>query len=253
MPTPFTHLAIAQQLLHDPALPAPTRSWIQAYQPAFLLGGIVADQRVEQGAAREATHFYHYARPMPDHPWREMFRQHPSLEQPQSEAHRAFLMGYVAHLAADEFWSRYMLKPHFAEATWGKDRHDRFFVLHLLLICMDERDEATLSEAIAETLRRCVPHEWLPFLPDEKIIEWRDFLAEQLEGQSQTLKIFGGRIKREPAELRAILDDAAQMQQRLWDNVPTDTLAELEADLYAFSRQQLQIYVDEFLILSKED
>jgi len=182
MPTPFTHLYIASRLLHDERVSAAAQAILAAHQPCFLLGGIVADQRLE-GMERADTHFYHYTRPMPDNPWREMFRQHPTLMQPKSEAHHAFLMGYVAHLAADEYWSRHMLGPHFANGEWGEDRFDRFFVLHLLLIWMDERDEDRLPQETADLLRQCFPNDWLPFLPDDGICDWRDFLADQLEGE----------------------------------------------------------------------
>ncbi|MCA9913351.1 MAG: zinc dependent phospholipase C family protein [Anaerolineae bacterium] len=245
MPTPFTHLQIASQLLQDPRVSPEAHALIAAHQPCFLLGGIVADQRLA-GMDRQDTHFYHYTRPMPDNPWREMFRQYPRLSHPKSDAHHAFLMGYVAHLAADEYWSRYMLGPHFASGHWGEDARDRFFVLHLLLIWMDERDEARLPETTASLLRQCMPHDWLPFLPDHGICDWRDFLADQLDGDSETLAIFGGRIRTEPRVLRAMLDDSALMQERLWDNITPQLLTDMESKLYDFSREQMDTYLREF-------
>jgi hypothetical protein len=175
-----------------------------------------------------------------------MFRQHPSLLHPKSASHHAFLMGYVAHLAADEYWSRHMLGPIFANGEWGDDMRDRFFVLHLLLIWMDERDEDRLPLETASLLRQCFPNDWLPFLPDGGICDWRDFLADQLEGDSETLTIFGGRIRTEPRVLRAMLDDNALMQERLWENVTPAMLHTLESDLYDFSREQMEIYLQEF-------
>lgn len=247
MPTPFSHLRITQRLLDDDAVPATQRTFLHDYISDFSLGGIVADQRPGPDAGRETTHFYHYTKPMPDNPWREMLRRFPTLETPQSNAHRAFLMGYVAHLAADEYWSRNMLGPHFANGTWTHDRIERFFVLHLVLIFMDERDETHLAAQSADVLRGCQPQGWLPFLPDDKIIEWRDFLAEQIEGESQTLEIFSTRLAIPPAAIRATLDDVQQMQRRVWGNITPKLLATIERDLYAFSRQQMLIYVDEFL------
>ncbi len=245
MPTPFTHLHIASQLLQDARVSPEAHALIAAHQPCFLLGGIVADQRLS-GMERADTHFYHYTRPMPDNPWREMFRQHPALVPPKSAAHHAFLMGYVAHLAADEYWSRNMLGPYFANGDWGDSGRDRFFVLHLLLIWMDERDEARLPATTANLLRQCVPDAWLPFLPDHGICDWRDFLADQLDGDSETLTIFGGRIRTAPRVLRAMLDDDALMQERLWENVTPDILSAMEANLYDFSREQMEIYLREF-------
>jgi hypothetical protein len=246
MPTPFTHLQISTQLIGDECLDAAIRQLIAAHQPAFLLGGIVADAKPTPHSERKETHFYHYALPMPDHPWREMLRQHPSLLQQQSPDHQVFLMGYIAHLATDEYWSRRMLQTHFAHGNWGESMAQRFYMLHLLLIHMDERDQSRIGTAVADVLQACVPYHWLPFMGDRVICEWRDFIAEQLLGQSRTLEIFGERILTKPATIRSQLDDIGYMQSHLWDHITPALLAETEAGMYRFSREQLETYVHEF-------
>lgn len=246
MPTPFTHLRIAHRLLEDPEIPDAIHKLLDKYRADFYLGGVVADAR-PKGSSRADTHFYHYTRPMPDNPWREMFRQHPVLSKAKSQAHQVFLLGYVEHLASDEYWSRNLLKPHIAEAEWGKDIYDRFKSLHLLLIYMDERDEKWMPASIPSILHTSTPNSWLPFMDDTTIIEWRDFIAEQLQtGISQTLEILGSRVHIAPDELRRMLDDSTLMQRRLWDNLAPALLQEIEEQMYRFSRQQMLIYLDEF-------
>lgn len=243
MPTPFSHLQITLRLMNDPLVPEDVRQFINQHRSAFLLGGVVADQR-PVGGKRADTHFYEYIKPMPDNPWREMFRQYPSLEAPVSEAHKAFLTAYVAHLSADEYWTRHMLKPHFADSDWGEDIRARFFQLHLLLITMDERDEQLLPKGIGAVMRDSLSDSWLPFLSDELIAEWRDFIAQQIdEDDSQTLVIFGGRIKTEPEKVRELLDDEGYMQSKLWANVSRKTLADVEDKLYQFAREQMLVYL----------
>lgn len=246
MPTPFTHLQITNRIYHDTALPNAVRTVLHNAQPDFLLGGVVADARAYPGADRSITHFYTYDRPMPDNPWREMLRQHPSLTDVKSPEQAAFLAGYVAHLAADEYWSHNMLKPHFANSDWGAGIRDRFYILHLLLIHMDERDEAQLPDNIPAIMRQSTPHHWLPFMDDRVICDWRDFIAQQLEGESETLNIFGGRISTPPEKVREMLDNPTFMQQRLWDNVTPETVAKIEADLYIFAREQMLTYLQEY-------
>jgi hypothetical protein len=245
MPTPFTHLEIATRLYDDPALTQPARDLMHAEYAAFLPGTTCADAKPEPGADREVTHFYRYDKPMIDHPWRVMLATYPALAQPQTAAHRAFIAGYVAHLAADEYWSRYMLKPHFAESSWGTDLRWRFFVLHLLLIYMDERDLKTLTPALARTSQQSIPDIWLPFMRDEVICDWRDDVAEQIVGNSKTLDILGSRVKKTPDELRVLLDAPETMQAYLWDHIPLTELARIESEMYAFSREQMLIYVAE--------
>ena len=243
MPTPFMHLRIAYKLLADDDVPGDAHEIIAADLPAYLLGSIVADARVYPGADRELTHFYRYDRPMPDHPWCEMLRQNPTLVQPKTVAERAFVAGYVAHLGADEFWSRNVLGPYFANGDWGDDLHRRFFILHLLLITLDERDEACIPADAADLLRQGVPHNWLPFMDDGVIEGWRDYLADQLTGISETVDIFAQRVHREPVELRRMVDDPQQMYDLLWQHISPELMAELEKSMYIFSRQQLIDFV----------
>lgn len=243
MPTPFTHLHAAQRLLADPLLPAATRRLLAAERPAFLLGSVAADARVASGR-RADTHFYVYDEPLDEHPWRVMCQQHPALWTPADAAQRAFVAGYVAHLCMDETWSLDMLAPYFAQGAWLTPG-ERFFMLHIILIYMDERDYGALAGWQRGALLAGQPAGWLPFMPDGVLREWRDFIGGQLPpGHSQTLEVFGGRIQRPAADFRAMLDAPAALQANLWEHVPPDALADVEARMYAFARQQMQVYLE---------
>jgi hypothetical protein len=140
-----------------------------------------------------------------------------------------------------------MLGPHFASGNWGEDKHDRFFSLHLMLIHMDERDEARLTEHAVSTMRQATPDNWLPFMPDAVICEWRDFIADQIEGESETIDIFAGRIGAKPQQLARLAHTEQLIHDRLWQHVSKDVLHRLEAAMYDFSRSQLHIYTDRYL------
>jgi hypothetical protein len=246
MPTPFTHLETAQRLLEDALLPAELRDDLKQERGAFLFGSVAPDARAN-GMSREDTHFYAYTTPMLLPPWRKMLAEFPVLNIPRSPAHRAFLAGYAAHLAVDAVWTLDMLGPHFAQAEWGESRPFRFLMLHILLIHMDERDEAVLQPWQSAALNSAQPESWLPFLPDPVLVEWRDLIHDQIKdgGASQTLAVFGGRIGKTPDDLRAILDSPEQMQSGLWDNIPLETLAAIEARMYAAGRDELAHYWQE--------
>lgn len=182
---------------------------------------------------------------MPDHPWRVMLERNPSLAQPTDPAWRVFTAGYVAHLATDAYWSRAMLGPYFARGTWGKSASWRFYVLHYLLIIMDERDEALLNDSDADSLAHCATVDGLPFMPSSVLLEWRDFIAEQIRGYSLTVPILAERVGVPAPHMRALLDDPAQMQAMLWDHVPPRVLAEVEEGMDAHALEQLLCYLDE--------
>jgi hypothetical protein len=245
MPTPFTHLAMANQLrLNLPAFSPTASALIEAYLPAFYLGSVAADAKIA-GQGRDATHFYEYTRPMQDEPWRVMLSQYPSLARPQSNEWRAFVAGYAAHLAADAHWSRAMLAPHFAKASWGESGAWRFYVLHFLLTAMDERDHAQLTGTESALLSACAAQDWLPFMPHPVLLDWRDFIAEQLTDVSQTVPIFASRIGISVEEMRAVLDSPSEMQSLLWDNVTPATLADIEQEMFRHALEQLLCYIAE--------
>lgn len=249
MPTPFTHLRIAQQLLGDEALDAHHRDALSSDRDgergAFLLGSVAADARVGAGIPRDRTHFYAYGQDIVEHPWQVMLRLNPGLRRPHDAAHRAFIAGYVAHLAVDEYWSRHMVAPHFVAREWG-DRATRFLMLHIILIVMDERDLQLLQPWQPETLKSARPARWLPFMSDYDLGLWQKMIYEQIRlgGQSETLTIFGARINRTPAEMRAILDSPATLQANLWDNISQAVMADVEEGMYAFAREQMRIYLE---------
>ena len=250
MPTPFTHLRIGQNLLADENLSLQYRALLHRQKPAFQLGSIVADARVASGVGREVTHFYAYGRPISARPWRQMLRHHPSLTDANDEPHLAFLAGYVAHLATDEAWALKMVRPQFWERDWlGVERRDKFLALHLILTVMDERDQPLLASWQAASLARGEPAGWLPFMSDDVLRGWRDLVARQIVpgGESETLAIFGRRLKRDPAEIRAVLDDPALMNLTLWRHVSPEALAAVERQAYAFTRDQLAVYLTEFM------
>ena len=249
MPTPFTHLKLAQCLLVDAALPGAMRAALTSQRPAFQLGCIIADARVTGGLGREVTHFYQLGEPISECPWRVMFADYPSLLPALDAAHLAFLAGYVAHLALDEYWAMNMVRPHIWERQWDiQDLREKLFALHLILTVMDERDQSQLAAWQADSLAQCQPREWLPFMADETLRDWRDFVAAQLApgGESQTLAIFSQRLRCDAGEVRRILDEPALLRANLWRHIEPALLADVENRAYAYTREQLGLFLREY-------
>jgi hypothetical protein len=246
MPTPFTHLVYAQRLLSDPAVPADQRALLNAQRGAYLLGSVVADAHALAGLKREDTHFYTFEQPIVEHPWRVMMAQYPALMSVRDPAQRAFLAGYVMHLSMDEIWSLQMTGPEFAEREWAT-RIQRFLMLHILLIYLDERDLTVLDPRLNDALGDVQPHHWLPFLSDSVLREWDNLVYRQIipGGGSETLEIYGIRLKRTPEELRAILNSPERMQDELWVNVSPELTMQVEANMTDHSRTQMITYLSE--------
>ncbi len=245
MPTPFTHLLAAQRLLSDPAVSARQRALLNGQRGAYLLGSVVADAHALAGLKREDSHFYSFDQPMEDHPWRVMLARYPALQAARDPAWRAFLAGYVHHLSMDEIWSLEMTGPEFADREWAP-RPQRFLMLHILLIYMDERDQRLLDERLNRAMGDVPVHRWLPFMDDDVLRQWDRLIYDQLMpgGVSETLEIYGQRIKKTPEELRAILDSPERMQRELWANVTPERTAQIEAEMTDHARAQMIAYLN---------
>ena len=244
MPTPFTHLRYAQDLLTDPAVPAQGRALLNTERGAYLLGSVIADAHSLCGLKREDTHFYSFDRPMETHPWRVMMANYPALTAARDPAWRAFLAGYVMHLSMDEVWSLEMTGPEFADREWAP-RPQRFVMLHVLLISLDERDLALLNPEFSADFRDVHPYRWLPFMEDRVLREWASLIHAQLSpgGSSETLAVYGPRIQKSPDELRAILDAPERMQADLWAHVTPETTVRVETSMVEHARAQMVAYL----------
>ncbi|MDX2162428.1 MAG: zinc dependent phospholipase C family protein [bacterium] len=255
MPTPFTHLAIARRLLADDTpIPSFVRDLLHLQRGAFYLGSIAADGHFLDKRERAETHFYRYNAMPHDPPWRVMMGAHPHLWLPSSDAHRAFIAGYIAHLAVDEYWQRHMAAPQFGDASWGSLGF-RFLMLNLMLIHMDERDYAFITQPqsaqseMADSLHAAAPGDWLPFLSDSALRAWGGLIHRQIVpgGASETLVIIAPRLGGEmtPARLRAMLDSPEGMQRDLWSRVPQSTLHSAETAMFAYCRDQMIAYLEQ--------
>lgn len=246
MPTPFTHLFIAQRLLEDDAIPEWQRRLLSAETGAFLCGNIAPDAQSIAGLPRDHTHFYGYAQDLGGAaPWRVMLSHFGELWKPRTLAHQSFIAGYITHLSIDEIWSREMVAPHFFGREWA-DLSKRYIMLHVILIYMDERDQSQLADWHASRIHPVSPERWLPFLPDNALNDWKALIYQQLKpgGKSETLNIYSRRVKMSPDALRTLLDSEEEMERKLWLNISHTLLHAVEESMYEYARDQLIAYLN---------
>lgn len=243
MPTPFYHLRLAQELLA--AADCPPR--LAAHAPAFYFGNIAPDTQTLTGQTREATHFFDV--PMRDltPAWHNLFRRHPGLADAAAlpAAQAAFLTGYLCHLALDQLWISHIFDPVFGqEAAWSDFRR-RLFLHNVLRIYLDELDRPTLRNSVGDSLAEVRPQNWLPFLTDQALSRWRDFVAGQLAdgAEAQTIEVFARRMSLPPADFTALLDSPAAMQTQIFDRISRPALDDFRALGLARSREVIAEYL----------
>lgn len=231
MPTPFTHLHIAEQIrqvVGNSHLQANGRllDLLTAAWPAFYLGSVAPDVQTVSGAPRAQTHFYNIP-PAPDRQAHLfMLATYPELADAAALplAQAIFVAAYSAHLLLDMIWFREIVLPYFMEAA-GLGAHDHRRLLHdVLLTYLDKLAYTTLPDTAVATLTAAQPIHWLPFVTDADLIAWRDRLAVQLQPGAtlQTIAVYADRLHMSSAEFAACLDDPAWMETNLFRLIPVD-------------------------------
>lgn len=230
MPTPFMHLASAQEILADdpPSGMSPARvsRLLNEQRGAFLLGQTGPDVQTVSGQARDETHFYAIPRTSRRPAYQALFAAHPRLarvdELPPPQV--AFIAGYIAHLTLDEIWLEDVFLRYFAgdRETW----RERAFAHNVLRTWMDAQARRRLDQAVTAALRSAEPDDWLPFVADVHIRRWRDWLIEQLTPghHAQTAEVFAQRMGVSAAEIEAVLRAPEQMEARVFRRIPRAAL-----------------------------
>ncbi len=230
MPTPFYHLSIAQNLLDHGAFSPGVQEILERQRSAFLFGNTAADVQVISGQERQATHFFK----LPLHnnpvtPWQRMLNDYPYLGDCRqvAEAQAAFIAGYLCHLMADWQWIGDIFVPAFGLlAEWGIFPQ-RLYLHNVLRAYLDRQMVPGLIKGTSEWLEKVIPDQWLPFVKDQFLFAWRDFLAEQLQpgAKVHTVEVFAERQGISPQEYMALLGSEERMENEIFTHLPREELA----------------------------
>lgn len=217
---------------------------ITQYYPAFLVGHTAPDVQVVSGQTRESTHFY--TLPLQKNnalPWESVLGAYPSLESAQigDPEQAVFVAGYLCHLQADWFWSDQIFEPYFGPHTDWKTFRERLYLHNVLRAYLDFRFLGSLHEETRSDFARALPKDWLPFMGEDHLKSWRNFLSDQLKpGASiQTVEVFAARQGISVEAYYQMLNTEDDMQRQIFDFLPRQIL-----DLY---RQETIKYNTAFL------
>jgi len=232
MPTPFTHLATAPEILAAPEMPEAARAALRAEYPAFLLGNIAPDVQTVSGQSREATHFFPVPlNGAPPAQW-QMLQRHRRLacRSDLRPAQAAFLAGYISHLVLDQRWVGEIFEPVFGPRQTWDDFRERLYLHNVLRAHWDAADLDRLASTLDDVLRGARPDGWLPFVDDAHLLTWRDLVADQLgPGAGRTVEVFAQRMGADPEALRALLASPDELARRLYVHLPAGALERYRA------------------------
>jgi hypothetical protein len=238
---------VAEDLLVHPGLSSEIRRTLQENRPAFLLGNTAPDVQTVSGQAREVTHFFDLPiRPGMPAAWDGMLSAYPELARPARLAsdQAAFIAGYLCHLQADWLWVLQVFAPVFGpHNTWRTFSH-RLYLHNVLRAYLDQQIFPDLPAAMGADLEKAIPFHWLPFVADLYLVEWRDFLARQLQPGAivETVEVFAARQGISPQEYYRLLQSEELLEQEIFVRLPRRDLLSYRDGLITANVSLLQTY-----------
>jgi hypothetical protein len=256
VPTPFYHLSIARHIYEHPVLDPGLRIFLLQNLGAFLLGNTAPDVQVISGQKRSTTHFFTVPIPLNGQvPWIQLFIEHPPESQPGKFqlSRAAFIAGYLCHLQADWLWVQDIFEPVFGPHQSWETFSKRLYLHNVLRSYLDEQVIASLPTSVVAALRRTSPQRWLPFLQDEFLVEWRDYLADQLQSGEgvRTIEVFAARHGIDPAAFQTMISSEERMESNVFAHISRQQLDDYRTDLLNQNIELLTDYLGDFSRPSK--
>jgi hypothetical protein len=146
-------------------------------------------------------------------------------------------------LQADWLWVQEIFVPVFGpDQQWDSLRR-RLYLHNVLRAYLDRQLLPGLPANIDRELARAMPQNWLPFVADHHLAQWRDFLAGQLSpgAETRTVEVFAARQGIAPEAFYRLLDSEEQMEREVFARLP-------RAQLDAYRRNLLE---ENIILLSR--
>ena len=250
MPNLPVHIYICQQV-------ATELDWGYAHDHAgaAYLGSTAPDIRAMTKWDRARTHFSDLTVSDVGTGVRRMFELNPRLagsDNGLTPHTRAFLLGYVSHLVADEVWITTMFRPHFDSDTRVTDSEVQAHIWdRALQLDMDRRvlNEHQGLAAENDAIAAVDAFPALDFLQDELIDEWRGWVARLLgwDFTWERLKRALNRMYRDNDEVQQVVDGfLAQMPaslDRIYERIPPELIESYRRRVIDETKAQAREYL----------
>ncbi len=244
MPTPFTHLRFANQILSE----LPAAHVIQARRGDFLLGSVAPDLSSIDGLRRDETHFF----ALPPQPHQcgpfNLLRRYPQFAHTchLSAASAAFISGYLAHLLADEIWLWRIFVPYFVLGMTGDNAQDKLMIHNAIRTYIDRDDRATLDAATRVELSNSTAIDVLPFVSPRSLTMWKQMLCTQLVSGAamRTLEVFARQIGVTPQALENCLNEELTRPNEVFRVIVPHLLSEYQREVIHASKNLVTRYLN---------
>ena len=251
MPNLPMHLYIARQVADE-------LDWgyVHDFMGSCFLGSTAPDIRAMTKGRREDTHFAPLSLETVGVGVRRMFELHPELAdgRANSPATRAFVLGYISHLTADEVWITTMYRPHFSRESNRAGNEvaaqiwDRALQLDLDRQALPELDGFSDNDGGLAAAEQDVI---VPFLAAATLSEWRQWVTRFMgwDFDWERLKRAMNRMYRDDAEVQQTVDrflaGMPASLEEIYAQIPRAKLAAYQEQAVQQSLLQVREYLGE--------
>jgi hypothetical protein len=155
------------------------------------------------------------------------------------------MAGYLCHLQADQHWAVDIFNPVFGpRQAWGTF-HERLYLHNVLRAYLDQQSLSCLPEDIGKVLQNCSISQWLPFVSDDHLNSWRNYLAEQLMPGAwvETVEVFAKRQGLSPEVFYQIINSEERMEKEVFSHLPESKLAQYRQKVISLNLSLLHTYI----------
>ena len=222
----------------------------------YLLGSPAPDIRAMTKWDRARTHFAPLSLEQIGQGTRNMFDIYAGLIQSTSmnAASRAFLIGYITHLTADEVWITTMYRPNFESATKVTDtKIDADIWDRALQLDMD-KGVLEASNHLARELNFIKEGDQtieLEFLEQELLLEWRSWVSRFMGWNFSwdRLRRALNRMYRDDQAVQVLVSDfltnIESNLETVYDKIPKNNITAFQERVATESLKQIKEYIRE--------
>ena len=221
-----------------------------------FLGSTTPDIRAMTKWDRERTHFAPLSLESVGTGTRRMFDLYPELTdlRNQNPATRAFVLGYVSHLTADELWITTMFRPHFSLGNTLADSNEEAQIWdRALQLDMDRRAHLEMNGLALAGQAICDGEQGVEvdFIEPEVLAEWRQWVARFMgwEFDWQRLKRALNRMYRDNNDIQDMVDrflvDMPSSLEAVYEKVPYERVEAYREAAVQHTLLQIKEYLGE--------
>ena len=224
---------------------------LQEHLGCYLLGSTSPDIRVITGRPRAETHFYDVNADNVESGIPKLLETHPHLVQLQGRP-KAFLSGYITHLATDELWIEQVYRPYFGRDSVLNSTLEANIMDRVLQFYMDrkERVERAQFKAFYDYIFQADPGDEVQFIDLPTLHRWREVVGNILnqdptwEGfRSFSVRRFLGRSEVNDEQVRALFESLPEVLERTLKHVSPERVAAFREDAIQRSASAVRRYL----------